>query len=228
MIRNAGHCMLKNINTGFIKSFLSDWQKYLAVMFLMITVSSCIVVIHEEKTYEIEPEITLSPKPVMQMSDNLIRSEKGDMIAFLPVGWFLVNVESKVSPDIIAVAVNPDYTLSAVFSNVRNNELIKETINKEGLFGLARISLERRESKTVSYVKQIGKFQNIIMGNQEFVKYEYSNTGGALLAKSAVYISSTGEFYEFSLVPINVKYNIQPSLKDLDDVFQSFLASINY
>ncbi len=220
--------MLKNINTGFIKSFLLGWQKYLAVLVLMITVSSCIVVINEEKKYEIEPEITLSPKPVLQMSENLIRSEKGDMIAFLPIGWFLVNVESKVSPDIIAVAVNPDYTLSAVFSNVRNNELIKETINKEGLFGLARISLERRESKTVSYVKQIGKFQNINMGNQEFVKYEYSNTGGALLAKSAVYISSTGEFYEFSLVPINVKYNIQPSLKDLDDVFQSFLASINY
>ncbi len=228
MIHNAGHCMLKNIKTGFIKSFLSGCQRYLTVLVLMITVSSCIVVINEEKKYEIEPEITLSPKPVLQMSDNLIRSEKGDMIAFLPAGWFLVNVESKVSPDIIAVAVNPDYTLSAVFSNVRNNELIKETINKEGLFGLARISLERRESKTVSYVKQIGKFQNINMGNQEFVKYEYSNTGGALLAKSAVYISSTGEFYEFSLVPINVKYNIQPSLKDLDDVFQSFLASINY
>lgn len=200
----------------------------LLTLSLFLIANSCIVVIHEQKTYEIEPEISLSPKPVLKMSETLIRSEKGDMIAFLPNDWFLVNVESKVSPDIIAVAVNPDYTLTATFSVLRNNELIKETVDKEGLFGLARLSLERRENKTVGLVKQIGKYQTINMGQQEFVKYEYSNTGGALLAKSAVFISSTGDYYEFSLVPINVLKNIMPSKRDIDDIFQSFLASINY
>lgn len=200
----------------------------LLIISLFLIANSCIVVIHEQKTYEIEPEISLSPKPVLKMSETLIRSEKGDMVAFLPNEWFLVNVESKVSPDIIAVAVNPDYTLTATFSVLRNNELIKETVDKEGLFGLARLSLERKENKTVGLVKQIGKYQTINMGQQEFVKYEYSNTGGALLAKSAVFISSTGDYYEFSLVPINVLKNIMPSRRDIDDIFQSFLASINY
>jgi hypothetical protein len=200
----------------------------LAVLLILISVSACIVVVHEEKTYEVEPELSLSPKPLLKMSESLVRSDNGDMIAFLPDGWFLVNVESKVNPDIIAVAVNHDYTLSAIFSVLRNNELIKETVDKEGLYGLARVSLERRENKTVGIVKQIGKYQTINMGAQEFVKYEYSNTGGAVLARSAVYISSIGDFYEFSLVPVNVMNNILPSTREFDEIFQSFLASINY
>ncbi|MBX3042308.1 MAG: hypothetical protein KIT33_08785 [Candidatus Kapabacteria bacterium] len=199
------------------------------IVFLVVILNSCIIVVHEEKrVQEFEQELVLSPKPILKMSENIIRSDKGDMIAFLPDGWFLVNVESKVTPDIIAVAMNPDYTLSAVFSVLRNNELIKQIIEKEGLFGLARISLDRRENKTVGFVKQIGKYQQINMGAQDFVKYEYSNTGGALIARSAVYISTTGDLYEFSLVPVNVKNNIMPSPREFDDIFQSFLASINY
>jgi hypothetical protein len=194
----------------------------------MIGISGCIVVVNEENNIETEPEISLSPKPLLKMSDKIIRSEKGDMIAFLPEGWFLIDVESKVTSDIIAVAVNPDYTLSAVFSIVRQNELIKETIDKEGLYGLARTALERRANKTVGFVKQIGKYQTINMGNHEFVKYEFSNTGGAIIAKSAVYISSLGDYYEFSLVPVNIKNNIIPNVREIDEIFQSFLASINY
>ena len=199
------------------------------ILFIGLTaMSSCIVVIHEEQRTEIEPELNLSPKPLLRMSDNIVRSDKGDMIAFLPEGWFLVDVESKMNSDVIAVAVNPDYTLTAVFSHLRNNELVSETINKEGLYGLARLSLEKRENKTVGIVKQIGKYQTINMGSQEFVKYEYSSTGGALIAKSAVFISTTGDYYEFSLIPVNVMNNIQPSIREVDEIFQSFLASINY
>ncbi len=220
--------MLKNIDDNFMITYRPFLFKIFVLLLVAFSINSCIVVMHKDKQVEIEPEVTLSPKPILQMSETLLRSDKGDMVAFLPKSWFLVDVESKVTPDIIAVAINPDYTLSAVFSVIRNNELIKDIIEKEGLFGLARLSFERRESKTVGFVKQIGKYQAINMGAQDFVKYEYSNTGGALIAKSAVFISSTGEFYEFSLLPINVKNNIMPSTKEFDDVFQSFLASINY
>ncbi|GAB1370867.1 hypothetical protein MASR1M45_09290 [Candidatus Kapaibacterium sp.] len=190
--------------------------------------NSCIIVIHEEEYSNIDPEINLSPKPILKMSDLLVRSELGDMIALLPERWFLVDLESKVNSDLIAVAMNDDYTLSAVFSHMRNNELISDIVKKEGLYGLARSSFERRENKTMGVVKQIGKYQTINMGSHEFVKYEYSITGGALVAKSAVFVSSTGEFYEFSLVPVNVKNNVLPSSRDIDEIFQSILASIKY
>lgn len=202
--------------------------KYFGLILIIIFFQSCIIVIHKDETTNFEPEITLSPKPILKMSDNLIRSDKGDMIAFLPLNWFLVDVELRINSDVIAVAVNPDYTLSAIFSHIRNNEIVDETYSKEGLYGLARISYERRENKTLGGIKQIGKYQTINMGNQEYVKYEYSSTSGSLVAKSAVYVSSTGDFYEVSIVPINIKNNIQPNSREVDEVFQSFLASIKY
>jgi hypothetical protein len=211
-----------------MKYLSSILYKFIGFVVTILIIQSCIIVVHENKKIEYDPEITLSPKPILKMSDVLIRSDKGDMIAFLPVNWFLIDVESRINKDVIAVAVNPDYTLSAVFSHIRSNEIIEETFSKEGLYGLARVSLERRENKTLGSVKQLGRYQTINMGNQEFVKYEYSITGGALMARSAVFASSTSDFYEISIIPINVKNNIQPNSREIDELFQSFLASIKY
>ncbi len=203
--------------------------KNVLFLFLIIIVSSCIIVIHEEDIDNfIEPEISLSPKPVIPMSEQIIRSAKGDMISQIPEGWFFVDMENKTSPDIIAVAVNPEYNLSAVFSTVKHIPTIDDDIETEGLYGLARLCLTRRERKTSGSVKLFGKYQQINMGNQEFVKYEFSTTGGATKAKSAVFISSSGEFYEFALIPMNVNNNPLPQQLEIDDVFKSILATIKY
>jgi hypothetical protein len=204
--------------------------KYLNIvcLSLLILLSSCIIVKHDEQIIEKEPEVVVSPKPVLSLSDSFIRSEKGDMIAFLPEGWFLVNVENKLSPDIIAVAVNPEYNMSAVFSTIKNASPVDKKVEQEGLFGLAWSFLALRGNKTAGMVKQIGKFQSITMGNRRFVKYEYSSTSGAIVAKSAVFVSSTNDYYEFSLIPINVNGNLLPATAEINDVFQSVLAGIKY
>jgi hypothetical protein len=183
---------------------------------------------HDEQIIEKEPEMAVSPKPVIPLSDSFIRSTKGDMIAFIPDGWFLINVENKLSPDIIAVAVNPEYNMSAVFSTIKNAGTITKKVEQEGLFGLAWSFLAKRGNKTSGMVKQIGKFQSITMGSRRFVKYEYSSTSGAIVAKSAVFVSSTNDYYEFSLVPINVNGNLLPETAEINNIFQSVLAGIKY
>ena len=199
------------------------------VFLLILLVSSCIIVVHEEDADDfIEPEISLSPKPIIPMSEQIIRSSKGDMISQIPQGWFFVDMESKTSDDIIAVAVNPEYNLSAVFSYVKHIPAIDSDIETEGLYGLARMCLTRRERKTSGSVKLFGKYQQINMGNQEFVKYEFSTTGGATKAKSAVFVSNAGEFYEFALIPMNINNNPLPQQLEIDDVFKSILATIKY
>jgi hypothetical protein len=150
------------------------------------------------------------------------------MISFIPDGWFLVNLEEDVSPNIIAVAVNPDYNISAVFSEIRSNAAVAETVEKEGLFGLARIAMAHRERKSGGNCKLFGKYQKINIGNQEFVKYQFTTTGGAILGRSAVFISSVGEYYEFGLIPMSVNNSPLPSSKDMEDFFNSFLTSIKY
>jgi hypothetical protein len=202
--------------------------KILLLLLIVIT-SSCIVVKYEQED-DIEPQVSVSQKPIVKMSDKMVRSVRGDMIGFLPEGWFFIDVEDK-SNDIIATAVNSEYNLSAVFSVIRSNPQIDETIEKEGIFGLARISFTRRERKTSGDVVLASKYQEIQIGNQKFVKYEYTTKNmpeSMVKAKSAVFISELGGFYEFSLVPLTVMDNPLPALSEINDIFNSILATIKY
>ena len=191
--------------------------------------TSCIIVKEKgEAVSDIEPMAILSPKPEIAMSETLVRSQRGDMLSSIPSGWFFVDVQERLSPDVIAVIVNPDYTLSAVFSAIKHNELFDSEFEKDSLFGIARASFAKRERKTAGALKLIGKYQNLQLGSKQFVKYEFSNTGGALSGRAAVFVSSIGEFYEFSLVPLEVAGKSIPDAREFDKIFRSFLASVQY
>ena len=195
---------------------------------LAFAVNSCIIVKEKDEYVDVAPSVSLSPRPEIQMSETIIRSEKGDMISNIPEGWFFVDVEDRVSPDVIAVAVNPDYTLSCLFTVIKQNEKITQTAQKEGLMGLARAGFSRHDVKTAGAVKLSGKYRQIDMGSKQFVEYEYSTTAGGLPAKSAVFISTIGEYYEFSLIPMSVSGKELPSPDEMNRVFRSILASIQY
>lgn len=197
------------------------------LIIISVTFNSCIIVKRDGGS-DVDQKINLSPKPKLEMSDKIVRSVRGDMISFIPKGWFFVDIENKLSPDIIAVATNPDYNLLAVFSEIRNSETIERTVKREGLFGLARASMSKRNMKSAGTVKQIGKFKKINMGQQNFVQYEFSSTEGALSAKSVVFISQLNEYYEFSLIPMTTGSRIMPPAAEVDNIFQSILASIKY
>ena len=84
--------------------------KYIYIILLLpVILNSCLIVKYPESK-EVHSTISLSPKPEIPMSDILVRSKQGDMIAFLPKDWFYVNVFEKASADVFAVAVNPEYT----------------------------------------------------------------------------------------------------------------------
>jgi hypothetical protein len=197
------------------------------ISLLAISLGGCFIV-KEEIEEDIAPSITLSPKPSVTMSETLVRSTNGDMIAFLPQDWFFVDLEDKVSSDVFAVAVNPDYTLSAVFSIIKKNDKTDELVTKEGLIGLARSSLQQKQKKSGDAVKLFGKYTIMNMGTLSFCKYNFSSTSGALTAQSAVFVSSLKQYYEFSLIPMNVNGKHLPPQTDIDKIFSSVLTTIQY
>ncbi len=204
-------------------------RKILLFCFIAFIATGCIIVKEKSQpTNDIEPKAILSPKPEISMSDILVRSAKGDMLSTIPDGWFFANVEESVSPDVISVVINDDYTLSAVFSSLKHSPMFDDEFMKDGLFGLARASYARRERKTAGAVKLVGKYQNLELGNKEFVKYQFSSTGGATTGKAAVFASSRGEFYEFSLIPMTITGKPLPTEPEFDKIFRSFLAAIQY
>jgi len=201
----------------------------LLLMIIVFSFNSCIIVKYDNKEeIEFEPEIDVSPKPIIELSNTMIRSSKGDMIAFLPKDWFLINVENQFSNDIIAVAVNKEYNMSVVFSTIRVEPEFENKIEEEGLYGLAWYAYNKREKKSAGNIKQIGKYQGIKMGIRKFVKYEYAIKNEAITSKSVVFISTTNDYYEFSLVPMSINGNKLPKTQEINDIFNSILTGIKF
>lgn len=190
---------------------------------------SCIVVKYQGKDNDEEVQkLELSPKPEIPMSDKLVKSPDGDMIAFLPEDWFFVDVEKEASSDIFAVAVNPDYTLSAVFSFISPDEISDKIIKKEGLLGLARYKFLNHQKKSSQSVQQIGSYSKIVIGANNFATFDMAAHNSGYNTKSAVFISSTGRYYQFSLIPMQIKIKPIPSDAEITTIFKSILTTINY
>lgn len=186
---------------------------------------SCIFVKVDEED-DIAPTIKLSPKPEISLSDQIVRSENGDMISFIPEGWFFIDTKEDVSSDIIAIAVNPEYTLAAVFSSIKKNIELDKVVEKEGLLGLARISMNRHNQKTAGQATLFGKYQRVEMGIHNFVKYNITTSGGALLTRAAVFQSALNNYYEFALVPMEFRKKKLPSESEINMIFRSIMTTI--
>ncbi len=197
-------------------------------LILLVYLSGCIVVKNDDKGEEKPLILNLSPQPEMAMSDIMIRSHAGDMIAYLPRDWFLINMEETAPVDVIAVAVNTEYSISVVFSLIRKADKIDEIFAKEGLLGISRLSMERRAKKTAASVHQIGKYSTITMGPRNFSKYEYANADNTMNGISAVYKSSLNEYYEMSVFPMNLKGIVLPTREDIIKAFNSILTTVQY
>lgn len=197
-----------------------------AFLILSLTLNSCLFV--RNANVEQTKTINLSPKPTIPMSEEIVRSPQGDMIAFLPQGWFFVDVENSAPSEIFAVAVNPDYTLSAVFSKLRKNEAIDEAAKNEGAIGLARIALSRHIQKAGGAVKQVGAIDNLQIGDSSYGIFELINSTNSSKVKAAAFISSQNEYYQFSLAPLDVNSRPLPNDKEMEEIFKSILVTIQY
>ncbi len=210
--------------------FASDMNlrfKILLITFILcIFASGCIVVKHKEAE-DVAPTIQLSPKPELAMSEEPLLSKDLDMMAFLPEHWFFVDVENEANTNVFAVAVNPQYTMSAVFSTIPPSSRVNEIIEREGLLGLARYSFELHQLK-IPDIKLIGKYGIVNMGNYSFAKYEYTTSGSSVNARSIVFKSELGKFYEFTLIPMTFTGRPMPTTEEINKTFFSILATIQY
>lgn len=199
------------------------------IALLTLVLSSCIVVKNDMIEVETGKQvINLSPKPQMSMSDEIVRSHSGDMIAFLPQDWFFVNILDETSEDIFATAVSPDYTMAAVFTKLSPNPETIEIVRREGVIGLARIFFDKKMQKSAGSLKQVGNTQKIMLGPLEFGRYSYYASSNSELCHSAVFVSNSGNYYEYSLLPMTFRGKPLPTKAEIDVLFNSILATIQY
>lgn len=201
-------------------------SRVLALILLAAVLPSCLFVKAPEQKVDIQ-NVALSPQPELEMSDELVRTRAGDMIALLPKGWLFLDTKGDASADIIAVAVNPDYTLTMVVSSIPHTEVTREQHETEGLLGLARVAYQKHVRKSAGTVKLVGTYRIAELGPRRFGVYDFT-ANGALRTRSAVCTSSLGNHYEVSLVPITVSGKDLPDAAEQDRIFRSILATVQY
>jgi hypothetical protein len=206
--------------------FYKSLKLVLVYLTLSTVLSGCFIVMYPEHA-DVAQKIILSPKPEVEMSDELVRSDKGDMIAFIPKDWFFIDTSNKISSEVFTIAVNPKYNIAAVFSTVSVTPESATAIQKDGLIAVARISFTDHKASSDKPIALVGKYQIMDAGTLQFATYNYTINGN-ITASSAVFLSKTGIYYEFTLVPMVVNQNPLPDPKEFDKYFRSILATIKY
>lgn len=194
----------------------------------LLFLSSCIIVKVKVPDEEFSKEFTLLPKSTIPISDESIRSDKGDMIAFLPVGWHLIDTENKEPSNVFAVAVNQEYTLSIVFSKLTNKIDVTHTLKTEGLLGVAIKCFETKKIKSLNNIRLIGDYEPLKNGLHKFYVYKYENLSNKLRGKSAIFVTPLYEVYEFSLIELDLKEKPNFSEAEFDKLFLSILNTIRF
>lgn len=193
---------------------------------LTLALSGCLWVKAPEQKPLTEDQ-ALSPLPEVIMGEEPVRAPEGDMIALIPQGWLYLDTKDQVSSDVMVVAVNPEYSLSAVFSKLPSTTAAKESVEQEGLLGLARSSFNKHSRKTAGTAKLIGTYAVTEFGVRQFGTYEFSGNG-SMRTRCAVFTSTLGNAYEFALVPMSVAGRDVPPDAVQQQIFRSILATIQY
>lgn len=201
--------------------------RIILVAIILISFNSCVIV----KKFEVEtrePLVKLSPKPIVDMQEPAVRSDVGDMIAAIPVDWFFLDLEDKASEGTIAVATNKDYNLMAVFKKIIPTKELNDNFEKDKEYGIAKYSYSLKANSTDGGCQLTSKYGIFEAGNLKYGIYRYSNTGGALTARTAVFRTDINNYYEFTLIPMDVKGMSFPTELEQDNIFKSIIATLKY
>jgi len=201
--------------------------RIILVIALIVGFNSCIIVKKDGKEQR-EAVVKLSPKPIVPMQEETIRSEAGDMIVSIPEGWFFVDMESKVSAETIAVATNPEYNLTAVFKRILPSSNLDTKYKQDKLKGVAEYSYKQKATTTNGKCQLTSDYGEILAGNLSYGTFTYSNSGGALTARTAVLKTDIDNYYEFTLIPTDIKGMSYPTEIEQDNIFKSIIATMKY
>ena len=202
--------------------------------FSLCMLEGCVVVVQKQpqqnqqtKVSSEKPIRQLPSKPTIPMSDEVVRSELGDMVSLLPLEWSLVNIETNLPVQVFSVAVNNQYTASLIYSVLRKEENFDQTFQKDGLIGIGRISATKRDTK-MRNIKRLGESEEVQVGSKRFCLYRYTTDNGATLNRVAVFRSSFGNYYECTLSDLTFTGRKLIPREEMETLYLSVLATIDF
>ncbi len=166
----------------------------------------------------------LTPAPGIPLMENPISSSSGDLLVFLPQGWFPLQLGERAPTGTVVVGVNPEYTLGLVVALLRRP--LADTSGQYDLLELAQQSFARHQARSAGSLRLISDFAAVRVGPKSFVTYRFSD--GARSVRVAVFVSSIGSVYELALFPLTVRPIQPPGEEECERLFHGVLRAIQF
>lgn len=222
--------------TVLLRSLFVRSVRFCLFALSVLAFAGCVVVVQKQpqtqqkataKEVVERPLRQLASKPTVVMSDEVVRSELGDMVSLLPAEWSLVNIETNMPVQVFSVAVNNQYTASLTYSVLRKEENFDQVFQKDGLAGIGKISASKRDFK-MRNIKRLGEFEEVMVGTKRFCLYRYTTDNGATLNRVAVFRSSFGNYYECTLSDLTFTGRKLTPREEMENIYVSVLATIDF
>jgi hypothetical protein len=158
-----------------------------------------------------------------EMSRDYLGARDGSIGVLRPEGWLLASDEAE-APSIVLWLVNEEYTASLSFVHMQMDPALYETLRKDGIEAVAKVSLglkQRGADDAVHIVQPVELFR---IGGRICAAYEY-RTGTAEALIRVVVFDTGSRFTECTMFPAS--NTITPAgNRKLFEVQQSVLASL--
>ncbi|GBD06643.1 hypothetical protein HRbin21_00439 [bacterium HR21] len=166
----------------------------------------------------------LTPEPGILLAENPVFSPAGDLVIFLPRGWFALDLGERAPAGTVVVGVNPEYTLALTVVLFRRAPA--DTAGQYDLLELARQSFARHQARSAGALRLSSDFNVVRVGMKSFVVYHFSDGGRTV--QVAVFVSSLGTVYELALFPLSLRAMEPPTEQERERMFYGVLRALQF
>jgi hypothetical protein len=165
--------------------------------------------------------------PVMISPTAIVHSPNGDMSARIPHEWILIDATQLEMPEVFAVACDPDYTMSLVFSETPVDDAARRGYRSSGVRGLAEAGFQRRRARSADPIQLVGQIEEFAIGRRLFSAYTYSSDSMHTITRAAVFITDS-HMYECAITHLTFSGKDLPDQPTIRDIHQLVLGTIEW
>lgn len=167
------------------------------------------------------------PGPALAFAPEQIHSPSGDMAARLPKDWVTIDAEQLESPQVFAIACDPAYTLSVIFSETAADNAARSILARDGLQGLVDASFQRHVKRSRGRAEITGETEEFAIGRRRFAAYTYTTDSTLTLTRVAVFYTNT-HVYECALTHLTFNSQDLANARAFRGIHQLILGSIEW
>ncbi len=180
-----------------------------------------------KETVPTEEEDFFAMIPAVDLSDEVVYSPAGDMKARLPQDWVTLDDARFQDPEIFAVACDPHYTMTIVFSEVPLDDVLVNIFRSKGMVGLLQANFKERVERLGGVPPKLLKAEEFALGQRKFGAYTFT-TDSSLTSTRVALFYTRKHLYECTITQLPYTEGELPTNEKIKDVHQIVLGGIEW